>query len=333
MNRNVSYALCTSILILGAVSLTLSACMTVSDTKTVVPSTNSGREFNNKKIAVLPVKVQTSLAPDSVMPLRVELNKRLGPMLSNKLPSASVSDMPAVTNQLNQKGALPVLEQLFSTHENTGVLDKRHTVALGHALGSDYLLLSRLKSEKMDLAFISKGMGASLELMLVNVDTAEVAWSGNGEWKRGGIFGTGGAPPAEAADNLVKLAFSSLQSSREISRTPTEKPPTAPSRPVAESQETLEKPPTALSRPIADVQKTPEMEPNQKTETLSVGEVQKRLLELGYKPGPADGKMGPSTIRALKKFQQDNNLSMTGQANSETVAKLLQKKKAYNAER
>ena len=307
MNGRLS-CVCPSILVLAILLLTLPSCMTVSDTKNVVPNTTSGKEFTSKRLAVLPVKTQTSLAPDSVMPLRVELNKRLGPALSAKLPAASVLDISEVTNELNQRGALSDLEQLFATYENTGVLNKKHTASLGHALKSHYLLLSRLKAEKMDLAFISKGIGASLELMIVNAETGQVSWSGNGEWKRGGMLGAGNVTSAQAAENLVKLAFASLQSGGETAAPTNEKVVVAPA--------------TATVEPP----KTPKTEPTQKSESFSVGDVQKRLLELGYKPGAADGKMGPGTIRALKKFQQDNRLPVTGQTDKETIAKLFQKK-------
>jgi PBP1b-binding outer membrane lipoprotein LpoB len=189
--------------------LVLSGCMTVSEKQTIVENTNSKSTFTGKKIAILPVKTQTSLAPDSVMALRREINKRLGPALQGKLPSSEIKDLAAVIDQLNQKNALPIFEDLISTYENTGVIDKRKTAALGQSLGSNFLLLSRLKAEKMDI-IISRAMGASLELMLVNAETGEIAWGGTSEWKRGGIFGAGKTPPDEAAKNLVDLACESL---------------------------------------------------------------------------------------------------------------------------
>ncbi|MHB9101093.1 MAG: peptidoglycan-binding domain-containing protein [Sulfuricella sp.] len=67
----------------------------------------------------------------------------------------------------------------------------------------------------------------------------------------------------------------------------------------------------------------PKSEPS--SQKMTVQEIQQHLSELGYHPGPADGKMGKSTIEALKKFQHDNNLAKTGQANNETIAKLFQK--------
>lgn len=61
-----------------------------------------------------------------------------------------------------------------------------------------------------------------------------------------------------------------------------------------------------------------------------VHSVQKRLVELGYDPGPVDGIMGKKTKNALKGFQKDNNLTPTGTLNKETMEKLglkIQKEK------
>ena len=49
---------------------------------------------------------------------------------------------------------------------------------------------------------------------------------------------------------------------------------------------------------------------------------QKRLAELEYDAGPIDGKIGPKTIAALKKFQQDHDLAVTGKLDEETLRKL-----------
>lgn len=62
------------------------------------------------------------------------------------------------------------------------------------------------------------------------------------------------------------------------------------------------------------------------SQKMTLKQIQQRLSELGYQPGSADGKMGKNTVEALKKFQHDNNLAKTGQADNETIAKLLEKK-------
>lgn len=55
-------------------------------------------------------------------------------------------------------------------------------------------------------------------------------------------------------------------------------------------------------------------------------ELQLLLIEAGYNPGPADGYMGKKTQDALKKFQKDNNLPITGNADNDTYAKLQESK-------
>ena len=188
----------------------LGGCMTVDDKHTIVESVNSSKTFGNKTISVLPTKSQTSLSTDSLVSLKREINKRLGVALQNKLPSSKIRDLSSVVSELNRKDGLSVFEQLISTYENTGIIDSKKSAELGRILNSKFLLLSRLKAEKMDL-IISTGMGASLELLLVDAATGKIAWGGTGEWKKGGIFGAGGATSEEAAENLVNLAFESLK--------------------------------------------------------------------------------------------------------------------------
>ena len=50
--------------------------------------------------------------------------------------------------------------------------------------------------------------------------------------------------------------------------------------------------------------------------------VQRELKERGYAPGAIDGLMGEQTREAIKHFQNDNNIEVTGTLNSETAQKL-----------
>jgi peptidoglycan hydrolase-like protein with peptidoglycan-binding domain len=51
----------------------------------------------------------------------------------------------------------------------------------------------------------------------------------------------------------------------------------------------------------------------------AVKEAQERLQTLGYQAGSADGVMGAKTIAALKKFQSDHSLPVTGQLDRKTL--------------
>ncbi|WP_321492077.1 peptidoglycan-binding domain-containing protein [uncultured Desulfobacter sp.] len=51
-------------------------------------------------------------------------------------------------------------------------------------------------------------------------------------------------------------------------------------------------------------------------------QAQEKLTELGYTPGPSDGKMGNTTRTAIKKFQKDQNLPVTGTLDNDTLQKM-----------
>jgi peptidoglycan hydrolase-like protein with peptidoglycan-binding domain len=51
--------------------------------------------------------------------------------------------------------------------------------------------------------------------------------------------------------------------------------------------------------------------------------LQRELKRAGYDPGVADGRMGPSTQRAIKRFQEAHSLPPTGDPDIPTLTKLL----------
>jgi ankyrin repeat protein len=54
----------------------------------------------------------------------------------------------------------------------------------------------------------------------------------------------------------------------------------------------------------------------------TVYQVQKKLEDLGYEPGRPDGIWGKKTTAAVKRFQEDNGLPVTGQLDEQTKSKL-----------
>jgi len=59
-----------------------------------------------------------------------------------------------------------------------------------------------------------------------------------------------------------------------------------------------------------------------RTSSTIIYQAQQRLKELGYDPGPLDGVWGKKTERAVKEFQRDNGLSVTGKLDGITKEKL-----------
>lgn len=63
--------------------------------------------------------------------------------------------------------------------------------------------------------------------------------------------------------------------------------------------------------------------PGSATPANQVLQAQTRLTQLGYQPGPADGKLGRKTVEAVKRFQQDRGLPASATLDDATVAALL----------
>src|SRR5215475_5866862 len=54
-----------------------------------------------------------------------------------------------------------------------------------------------------------------------------------------------------------------------------------------------------------------------------VREVQSALKKEGFDPGPIDGMMGPMTINALRNYQSQMGMQVTGTINAETEKSLM----------
>ena len=57
--------------------------------------------------------------------------------------------------------------------------------------------------------------------------------------------------------------------------------------------------------------------------SADVRSAQQALKGRGFNPGPIDGVQGPRTTAALRDFQQKENLTVTGQLDAETNARLM----------
>jgi peptidoglycan hydrolase-like protein with peptidoglycan-binding domain len=70
--------------------------------------------------------------------------------------------------------------------------------------------------------------------------------------------------------------------------------------------------PEATAPPVTILPETP-LTPDQ------IALVQSMLTKRGYKPGPADGKMGPNTSRAISRYQRENRLQVDGAATASLI--------------
>lgn len=83
---------------------------------------------------------------------------------------------------------------------------------------------------------------------------------------------------------------------------------------------------TEAERPLPTVEVgPPALEPRD-----LVREIQKRLTELGYAPGPIDGQVGAKTIAAIRSFQKDNDVLQTGRPTMVLLKQLKEAKKTVS---
>jgi peptidoglycan hydrolase-like protein with peptidoglycan-binding domain len=61
-------------------------------------------------------------------------------------------------------------------------------------------------------------------------------------------------------------------------------------------------------------------------------QAQEQLRELGYNPGPLDGILGSPTAQALRRYQRDYELPVTGTLNGQTRRELLGAERANATE-
>ena len=80
--------------------------------------------------------------------------------------------------------------------------------------------------------------------------------------------------------------------------------------------------PTSTPVPVDAPSPTPKSLQKGFTDSDAVREVQKRLKELGYYKGSADGDFGPATEKAVIAFQKDHSLTADGKVGEKTLSKL-----------
>ena len=80
--------------------------------------------------------------------------------------------------------------------------------------------------------------------------------------------------------------------------------PTTPINPVSAAQPLVSASVETAPKPMANI------------------DVQKQLNALGYQVGTPDGMLGKRSVDALKKFQQDKGIPVTGKADADTIEKL-----------
>jgi len=184
--------------------VTFTGCITTRNAEVVDPKATKAI-FEKKKVAVLPTRSPANFSTDSILAVKKNIDLKLDQAMPTLLPSSAIINTNKTINIVNDSNQIETLDKLVTTYDSTGVYNKKMVGALFSTIKCNYLVISRLKTEKLDI-MISKATGASLEVTILN-GAGGVEWTGVGDFKRGGIFGFGGASANEISEELVKLAF------------------------------------------------------------------------------------------------------------------------------
>ena len=95
-----------------------------------------------------------------------------------------------------------------------------------------------------------------------------------------------------------------------VAQSKTGKQPSAPAAKSAKSAKTSAK--KAVSQPPARYRRTAQLQPSQQR----YREIQQALADKGHFEGPVDGRWGPDSIEALKRFQREQHLVEDGKIGS-----------------
>jgi peptidoglycan hydrolase-like protein with peptidoglycan-binding domain len=113
---------------------------------------------------------------------------------------------------------------------------------------------------------------------------------------------------------VLGLAIAGVFSSSGHNRT------TPPATPTPRTSEPTTTPTTTAARPPSVVLPTSTLKPGDTGAKVKL--LQRALTQLGYKPGAVDGDYGPSTVAAVKRFQDASKLTADGIAGPATLRAL-----------
>lgn len=186
--------------------LVATGCIRSSQSYAPFAGDPSKRDFTNKKIAILPVHTEGVYTTDSIAPVRLTLNQKMDQEVSARLAHSRVTTTEKTIRRLVDNGKLDDLGKVFETYNATGMFDKRHVNTLSAMFGVDYLVLARLRSERLDV-WVAKTSGSSLDVLFVDGKSANIVWGGIGQFKKHSMFGIGNPSPQQIASELVRIAF------------------------------------------------------------------------------------------------------------------------------
>jgi len=199
----------TMLLILGVTLLIMSGCATVRNADVEAGEPAPVAQLAGKRVAILPVHGDDSIGTNSQLQLKQKLNKGINKKVTSLLPSAQIVSPTESIKFLNDTEQLSLIDSLFNSYKSMGFFDSKTVAKLAKTLNCDYIFIPALNNENLDAVLASVNTSA-LDIILIS-NKNDTLWTGSGDFKKGGIFGTGRTNASEVAKELVDLTFAYWQ--------------------------------------------------------------------------------------------------------------------------
>lgn len=127
----------------------------------------SVEQFSGKKIAILPVHGDESVGTDSQLQLKKNINTKLDKKLSEYLPKSEIIGAKKTIPILNKNNKLTVFDDLVKPYKSVGVFDSQIVESLFKLLNCDYLAISTLDNESIDVVAVNAYL-ISLDVIIID---------------------------------------------------------------------------------------------------------------------------------------------------------------------
>ena len=193
---------------LAVAAFFLTGCASTKPIKPVDTSTVSYKseevsrqEISNSSIAILPV-----LAGQGYEGFRRTTGTALTKAFQQEFPQADILSFRKTLNKLNDAGLSQDYSEMMSGYERTGVLDQETLSKLGEAVGSPYLLYSKVgvsqstESQLVGGEYMSESNVSEISVyaQLWDTEAGDVVWEGNG--------GGAGLEESAGTNQLIRIA-------------------------------------------------------------------------------------------------------------------------------
>ena len=186
-----------AVLLFGMVAIGSVGC-TSGGSQTITGTKGSNPLSAGKTVALFPTREKTTLTPETVAMLTSACNTTINAKFPGMFPNMKFMSNDQTLDKLSASPThLDTMTNLFEQHEKTQIYLKPNLKSLADYMKADYLVFSKLSSEKLDVILMRSGTMA-LDVTILS-RSGEKIYQGVGEFRKWGMFGAGKITSSNAA--------------------------------------------------------------------------------------------------------------------------------------